>query len=375
MRPLFPNPGGVVDPDDLVGRDAELLKIKEAISRSGGAYVTGERRMGKTSILKKLHSELEQAGRVVIRLSAETDRIDTFTERLLQELRTHRLISRGIAKWEKEVSGEFALKFLGSGLKLSGKAKKGHDQPVELDLMQLLSATSGPRGAVLIIDEITVLCNALGPENATAFLGDLRAHRQGERPLAVVISGSIGLHHALPDTRVINDLWQVNVGALRSEEASELVNRLVLGVGVEWTHALETEILQATSGIPYYVQAVVQQLADDPDRTVNDIVDYCINENLWNTEHYDSRLDDYFGRDDARLARAVLDELAMNDALDVDSLTAPLSAVLGAAPDRDDLLRVLRLLEKDHYLTRESMTDRMSSQLLQRIWRTHRRLG
>ena len=107
---------------------------------------------------------------------------------------------------------------------------------------------------------------------------------------------------------------------------------------------------------------------------MNDIVDYCINENLWNTEHYDSRLDDYFSRDDARLARAVLDELAMNDALDVDSLTAPLSAVLGAAPDRDDLLRMLRLLEKDHYLTRESMTDRMSSQLLQRIWRTHRRL-
>lgn len=374
MRPLYPNPGGRVDPDDLVGRHAELQRLHEAIVHSG-AHVTGERRMGKTSILNKLHDELDAAGRTVIRLSAETQDLTTFTYRLLNELRTHKLVSRRISKWEKEIGGEISVSILGSGIKLTGKAKKNTDQTLELDLVDLLTSTSETAGAVLIIDEITVLCAALGPDATLEFLGNLRAHRESPRPLALVISGSLGLHHVLSDTRPINDLWTVEVAALQDAEARELIARLLLGVGITRTDALEHGILCATGGIPFYIQAVVQQLVDSPTRSISDIVEQSIIENLWHTEHYVTRLGEYLG-DDAAMARAMLDEYATHDLLRVDDLERMLSTTFGPTADRENLLRVMSRLQKDHYVVRaDATTSSMSSPLLQQIWRIHRQLG
>lgn len=52
VEPLTPVAGGVVDPADLVGRDRELSRLIQSVS-DGGGYVVGDRRMGKTSLLRK----------------------------------------------------------------------------------------------------------------------------------------------------------------------------------------------------------------------------------------------------------------------------------------------------------------------------------
>ncbi|MDQ1742122.1 MAG: hypothetical protein QOE23_461, partial [Pseudonocardiales bacterium] len=64
------NPGGVVDPADLVGRDRELARLQRSVT-TGGAKMLGDRRMGKTSLLRALSKSLDSAGHSVIRISAE----------------------------------------------------------------------------------------------------------------------------------------------------------------------------------------------------------------------------------------------------------------------------------------------------------------
>jgi hypothetical protein len=54
--PIRTVPGGVIDPEHMVGRDAEVMAATRAVSGMG-ALVTGDRRVGKTSLLRKLAAE------------------------------------------------------------------------------------------------------------------------------------------------------------------------------------------------------------------------------------------------------------------------------------------------------------------------------
>lgn len=364
------------EPDALVGRERELARLLEAVS-AGGAHVSGERRMGKTWLLKKLQDELAETV-TAIYVSAETSDLDLFADRLLVALRENRLVRDRISRWEKEVGGELKLSIGVAGLKLTAKATRAasvDQDPRGLDVLDLLgSQIAGP--VVLIIDEITHLCHALGRETAGEFLSGLRSRRQSGGP-PLVISGSVGLHHALEDFAPVNDLWPVVVGALDHSEAVVLATRLLLGIGVEPTPEVVADIAQETSAIPYYIHAVVDRLRYRTDTDVAAVVSECITNNVWNTDHYVTRLTEYYGLDGAARARAVLDVVALSEqSLAVDEISMQMSIRnANMVLTRDDLLDLLDKLEKDHYLTRDGNVDSMSSALLARIWRHHRRLS
>jgi hypothetical protein len=192
----------------------------------------------------------------------------------------------------------------------------------------------------------------------------------------LVISGSIGLHHALDDLQPVSDLWPVPVGPLTEPDAVVLAARLLLGIGVTPTPPVVADIVDETSAIPFYIQAVVDRMRSRPGVAVAAIVTECLAENVWQTDHYVSRLTTYYGDEGAARARAVLDIVAVDGApTAIDVIAARLAT---RNPDlnvsRDDLIALLDKLEKDHYLVREGNADRMSSPLLARIWRFHRRL-
>src|SRR5689334_5956724 len=93
IRPMVTNPGGVVDPEDLIGRDIELDRLIRSV-RTGGAKLLGDRRMGKTSLLKKLAHDLAEVGHVVIRISAEATNPAQFSRELIAELDRSPLMRR-----------------------------------------------------------------------------------------------------------------------------------------------------------------------------------------------------------------------------------------------------------------------------------------
>jgi uncharacterized protein len=50
------NPGGVLPPDEIVGRDVLIADLWDLLQRHG-VTITAERRIGKTSILNKMQAQ------------------------------------------------------------------------------------------------------------------------------------------------------------------------------------------------------------------------------------------------------------------------------------------------------------------------------
>ena len=108
-------------------------------------------------------------------------------------------------------------------------------------------------------------------------------------------------------------------------------------------------------------QIVVRQLlsADDP----------------WELNHYRDRIGIYYGKKHEKAVLGILDSISVSsNAMSLNALLAELKAV-GLLDDREMLIELLRLIEQDHYLTRNS-DGHYSFQfpLLQRWWKLSRGL-
>lgn len=95
--PMQANLGGPVDPGDHIGHGRELDEVLRS-TESVGALLTGDRRMGKTSLLRKAE-QLLSGEHVVLRMSAETDDIELFGSRLLDALRGHHVFAEELKRW------------------------------------------------------------------------------------------------------------------------------------------------------------------------------------------------------------------------------------------------------------------------------------
>lgn len=390
IRPLATNPGGVVDPEDLVGRENEVERLVRSVLTGGGA-VLGDRRMGKTSVLRKVEHQLESVGHVVIRVSAETDDPAKFAALLGDKLRSHGRLEHAWARWEKELGGEVSINTGLFGIKLVGRARSGGRTPREADLFELcadVAGATGPYRMIFILDEITVLVGALGrsrPGAAEEFMRSLRQPRQEIDGVAMIVAGSIGLHHVLPDLAAVNDLDKVGIGPLTKPEAVYLTRRLLRGASIATQHEREIAAVLAeqASCIPYYLNVFVQRLVEGghSEPTRQDIVTM-VEDALTDPadpldiRHYDSRILGYYGVD-AALVRAMLDAYAATPHPSTfQEVEGRLAAVdLESRPDRDSLLSLLPRLEADHYLVREGATDRFATELLRRAWVSLRRLA
>lgn len=381
VRPIAVNPGGIVPTDELIGRQGLIEELLGLAARpSHGALLLGDRRIGKTSLLRAIETPLREAGHLVVRVSAETSSLDTFGRALLDGLRG----DRRNRSWDVDLEGEVGVQAGPGRILLRGKGKRRTEQ-TEVDLFAACAGAARSSGehlrVVLLLDEITVLASELDPPDAREFLHTLRRARQELPEVAMFLAGSIGLHHALPGDRTgVNDLSEIHVDVLPAPQALLLAAGLLRGgrIGADDPAAVAAAMVEQTSGFPYYLHGVAQLLAERPGQatpqTVREVVDSALEQDVWNTTHYDSRLDTYYGPETAQAVRAVLDTIALAPgpvAVD-DLLLSPAVAVHGTS--RTDLIGMLRRLEADHYLRREGNASSMASGLVRRIWLHVRRL-
>ena len=374
--PIVANLGGPIDPADHVGHEAELEEVVRA-SGGVGALVTGDRRMGKTSLLLKAQQYLGTS-HVVLKISAETENSELFASRLLAAMRGHRIFADELDRWSLSVDVGY------KGIRLrrdSPGAAEDSD-----DLFAWAARRAAPGRLIVILDEITVLASAIErghPGGALEFLRSLRRPRQELDNLAIILSGSVGLHHSVPDNSPINDLQKIRVGPLATEDAVLLARCLLLGgeIAVSNEMVVARAMVDASDGIPYYVHhlaraasvrggtltpAVIGELRQaaltDPD-------------DPWNLRHYRDRLSGYYG-DRAELVAHILDAFAKVDRpLDVDELAGALGAVdLDRRPKRDELVELVEKIESDYYLVRKGSTDEFASRILRDAWLAMRRL-
>ena len=380
--PIPTTQGGPIGPRDHVGHIDRFEAVMSAVGPGQvGALCTGDRRTGKTSLIRLVEEVLrrDDAARV-LSVSAETSDPAVFATRLREAVLGTGWLGREMRKWQVDVDVTY------KGIRLrrtgDGKAPDGDD-----DLLVFAAAKARPHRLVVMIDEIAVLVAALAkddPDHAQEFLRSLRRARQEAGNLAVVLSGSIGLHHVVPSMQGVNDLARVQVDSLRPDEAAFLARCLILGSPIETDDeaALATAMADACGGGafalhqvaaglaaargqvgPHEVQAIVDGLLTDP----ADPLDY---------RHYRDRLPDYYDAD-AGLARAVLDLLALagDPGLTLDETAARLAATdIEPRPGRERLVDVIERLERDNTLVRDGARSRIASSLLRRAWIAIRRL-
>lgn len=373
-RPMSLVVGGVVPPENVVGRVREEQEILSSLAH-GGAALVGDRRHGKTSLARLVAHTARQRGLTVVSVSAERQTYAEFVTALAGELgRIDSALRQEVERWKVA---------FGTGPVRFERAQAGAALD---DLLQraVARARSGP--LVLFIDEVTVLARNLEREGAgggDAFLHLLRRFRQDNTGrLATVLSGSIGFHHVSGDAlSSVNDIRKVTVGPIRHDHATYLAECLMLGARVDGTDAhLVAESIAATAeNVPYYIQHLVAASArtggpvrpgDIPALLRAAVTDP---HDPWDLRHYRDRLRNYYGDDAAAIANLLDIYAHAAGPVSVDTVAHLLRSEGSTIGDRDQLVSFIERLEQDHYLRRAGDEDCFASGLVQSAWLAMRR--
>ncbi|MCX6378315.1 MAG: ATP-binding protein [Armatimonadetes bacterium] len=392
MRMQKANPGGTLAPDEVVGRDELVEQLWRRLERQS-LYITAERRMGKSSVVRDKMGSTIPAGWTFLYLDVSNAVTPLeFVEVLL-----------GASRQSLSAATVGKFNFLQIASKLAGlqiTAPLGFKLPDTLKvqwktlLTELLQDLENLGGVVVLaFDELPLMLDAIQRREGAAvvmeILDTLRAVRQMNSPLRMIYTGSLGIHHILSVLREqgyqnepINDMYTVNLEPLTEAHATELVLRLLYGESVSCDNydAIALHIAQETDRIPFYIQHVVAELgvagAIATQERVNDYLHESLNDGLdrWNLVYYDERIDTHYLLAHRQIARATLDMLATQPPKTVDEITEGIDPAR-IERDRETVLRVLRLLGSDHYTTVEEGRYRFRSAFIQRVWRSRRGLG
>ncbi|MFC7676685.1 ATP-binding protein [Mycolicibacterium sp. GCM10028919] len=371
--------GGIVPPEDVVGRVREAGEVLASLP-AAGAVLVGDRRHGKTSLSRLVQRLAADRGAVVVAVSAERASYADFVAALTSEL------ARLDPGWAQELA-RIRVSVTAGPVRVERdvRAAAAFDEL----LNRAIRRTDG-RLLALFIDEVSILARNLEREqvgSGDAFLHLLRRLRQeNQGSLATVLSGSIGFHHVSGDApSTVNDITKIAVGPIRFDHATYLAECLLMGSGTPTTdrHAVAAAIASAAENVPYYIQHLVAAARKSTQTTgaaavpelIERLVDDAVDDpyDPWDLRHYRDRLTHYYG-DDAPAIGKLLDVYAHADGpLTVDTVLARLRSEGSTIADRDALVGFIERLVLDHYLIRTADADRFSSALIQRAWKSMRR--
>jgi hypothetical protein len=361
------NPGGVIDPRNVYGRDRLIAQLWDRLDRLC-VLMNAERRIGKTSVLRKMEQE-PAPGWFPIMLdlekfhSAEEFAVAVFGQVQQYLGRWKRAANAARKIYEEHEFGQFK--------------RTGGPRPWKILLtaaVQDLVSEKQDERLVFLWDEVPYMIDHIrradGEQAAVEVLDTLRSLRQEHPGLRMVYSGSIGLHHVLDSIRdgkmssePVNDMQPIEVPPLALEDAVKLAADLIQGENLRASdpHKSAEIIAQEADCFPFYVHHVVaglrqEGLPAEPD-TIRDLVRRQLVDanDPWDLGHYRTRITAYYQKGKtAQLVGLILDALASAPGpLTVPQLQSAVNAQTTEFDNRDELIRVLRLMERDHYLLRD----------------------
>ena len=371
MARLRINPGGMLTPGEVVGRDLFVSEIWRALDRQS-VLLTAERRMGKTSVLLKLEAE-PLTERCVIK-------------RTLQGIRTpEEFVRKLVADVDNAIPG-LIRKSIGDRLRKAGIKSIG-STPISVEFEPATPeswkdvVTETFRVLDEDVDELVVLLWDEAPQMiadidtergsgvAREMLDVLRAARESHRGIRMVLSGSLGIHHVVAALRSEGGMWApthdmraLDLPPLAEDDAVFLAGELLRNddVACDDRDAVASAIASEVDCMPYYIHQTALRLRDrgrvgermpvdvaTVEKEVEDAI--CDPLDPWELGHYVSRTPVYYGND-ADLVNAVLDIVARDSApLDIATIRERLAAH-GPPPEIERLRELVDLLCRDYYL-------------------------
>ena len=219
------NPGGRLDPAEVLGRDALVLRLWAALARQS-LVLSAERRIGKSHVLWKMKEESDADERLIVYRDLEGMRTPLeFVEAVFRDVesflsRKDRLASRARRLLDGVGGSEVA------GVLKFPELAAPHWKRLLTDTFEDLTEHEA-RPLVFFWDELPLMLHNIrerdGEDTAMEVLDVLRHIRQTHPSVRMVFTGSIGLHNVLSALKAaghanasVNDMKVVVVPPPRS---------------------------------------------------------------------------------------------------------------------------------------------------------------
>jgi hypothetical protein len=377
------NPGGAIAPAEVMGRDKLIVDLWGILEQQS-VILSAERRMGKTSVIKKMQAEAT-ADKLPIYRDLEGIKSPLgFVEKVFKDVEDY---LTGFNRTAKKTRG--LLEHLGgaefSGFKLPEIAAPHWKALLTETIADLVE--NQDRRVILFWDEVPYMLDNIGDAAAMELLDTLRSIRQMYPAVRMVYTGSIGLHHVLGVLRKagytndpINDMYVQDVPPLSVKDATNLARKLLEGENIQTPDIQGTAVFIADklSNIPFYIHHLIVKLklrgGLGDIRAIEQIILDCLDDplNPWKMEHYRQRLDSYYDDKQRPYALNLLDVLAKGDrALSFDELFGGIKQE-SETQDKEMARKVLRFLEQDYYIYKKDGRYQFRYPLIQKYWKSLR---
>ena len=264
--------GPPVEGNDFFGREKEIRLANKLLDRGHSLLLSAPRRIGKSSLAKKLIDEKKKQGWKCVYIDLEeTDSEDGFLRLVIDAFSNNEI-------WKQIVSDT------AKGLKsIFNKIEKVSVGPVEIDLGErekkenlyknLKELVNHEKDTFIVVDELTLFLGILnktrnGVEKVTYILNWLRSLRQVKgTKIRWLFCGSVGLRNFTSSKNLsytINDLTEFSLDELDRKEASGLLLELSKSEKIRMSNNVIDYILDKLSwNIPYFIQVIFSKLSEE----------------------------------------------------------------------------------------------------------------
>ena len=389
---MKPNPGGQLDPNNIVGRDELVTRMWEILD-GRSIYMNDVRRVGKTQVLIKMKGSIPPGWMVI---SQDLGGYHTTAEFATWVFRESYKVLSGKNRAFRMMAG-----LLGQlkGLEIAGVVKLpgGAIAPWKEVLIRTFSdleeqLAEQDKRLVFLWDEVPFLLDNIakreGADSAMQVMDVLRSLSQTHQRIRFVLTGSVGLHHVLANLRAegyagspLNHMERIAPGPLAASDACKLAAELLRGANVPCADLVvcAAAAAEAVGHVPFYIHKLVAHLPKtgpvSPETIETTLAKEIFHpDNDWDLAHFRQRIPLYYGKDD-KLVFAILDAVAAAEApIALEAIRRGVSSRM-VFDDVELLLRLLDLLQKDHYFERDTNGSyAFRFPLVRRWWRFDRSL-
>ena len=355
--------------------------------------LTGQRRMGKTSVARELGRRLEEEGWVFLFADVEDATCaEDAVASMAEAVHSVRPIASRLASAMQRLFHENVEELSAYEFGMTFRAGVGEGNWRRYGEKLLVDCAEHDRSVLLVIDELPIFLKRMlrvddGVQQVDEFLSWLRRvlqHLTGES-LAVIVSGSIGLQPlaqrlGIPDR--INYLYPYRLGPWSRHASIECFNQLARSYDVPVEPGVAEAVYDALGlGVPHHVQSFFARLRDFATMMEREQVRVSDVGHVYRHEllgpsgqndlvHYETRLKEGLGDElNHTIAMEILAEAATQDVFVPDArqcLDQMYSTMVSDAPER--IAGVMDILEHDGYLESGEDGHRFTSTLLKDWW-------
>ena len=384
--------GRWVSGDDFFGRDRELQVLEARVRDRNHVLLTGQRRMGKTSIARELGRRLECKGWVFLFTDVEgatcaADVVARVAEAAHPVRSISSRLATGMRRWFRESVEEVSA--FDFGMKIRAGLNGGSWRTFGEKLLRECATYDKP--VLLVLDELPIFLNRVlresgGERRVDEFLSWLRGALQavGGGSLSLIVSGSIGLGplvHRLGIPDRINYLYSVRIGPWDRETSVKCFLRLAASHDLRVEEGVAESVYDSLGiGIPNQVQSFFARLQDFAVMHGHGSVTVASVDGVYEKEllgprgqsdlaHYETRLRDGLEDGNYSIAMEILAEAATQGVFTPAArwrLGQLYTKVLDNVPGR--ISDTLGVLVHDGYLEAGEGGHRFASRLLQDWW-------